>query len=71
MSTSKLYKLVRETCSVDLRTVTIVTIPEGEIVEFLGRRPPDGRMVNIRWNDRVLLMFEQDVLRAEEQQPEA
>jgi hypothetical protein len=41
-------------------------IPAGEIIEVIGERIPDQRMLDIRWDDQVLMMFVEDVKRCKE-----
>ncbi len=39
-----------------------VTVPAQEIIEVIrGPRPDDKRMIDVRWNGRVLVMFVEDV----------
>jgi hypothetical protein len=39
-----------------------IYVPAGEIVAVLsGPRPDDRRMVNIRWKEKTLVMFAEDI----------
>ena len=62
----KLYRLIRPTLSIDLNARKTVMIPAGEIIEVIGERIPDQRMLDIRWDDQVLMMFVEDVKRCKE-----
>ena len=64
MLTGKKFRLNRETIAIesieDSRTVVIV--PMGEVVTVLhGPSPDDKRMVDVRWNDKTLVMFAVDI----------
>lgn len=39
-----------------------VMVPEGAMVTVVGR--PDSRLVTVRWGDRDLIVFEQDLIEA-------
>jgi hypothetical protein len=64
MLTGKRFRLTWDTLaieSVDEKRIAI-TVPMGEIVEVIrGPRPDDTRMIEVRWNGKVLVMFAEDV----------
>jgi hypothetical protein len=62
----KFYRLIRPTLSIDLNTRQTITIPAAEIIEVIGGRIPDQRMLDIRWKGQVLMMFVEDVKRCKE-----
>jgi len=64
MLTGKKFRLNRETVAIetleDVRTVLVV--PVGEVVTVLrGPTAEDKRMVDVRWADRTLVMFAEDI----------
>ena len=66
MLTGKKFRLNRETVAIetleDVRTVLVV--PVGEVVTVLrGPTAEDKRMVDVRWADRTLVMFAEDIQR--------
>jgi hypothetical protein len=64
MLTGKKFRLNRETIAIEtIREVRgVVMVPSGEIVTVLhGPTADDKRMVDVRWNDRTLVMFAVDV----------
>ena len=64
MLTGKKFRLNRETISIEtIREVRrVVMVPSGEVVTVLhGPSPDDKRMVDVRWNDRTLVMFALDI----------
>jgi hypothetical protein len=63
---SKLYRLIRPTLSVDMNSRKTVMIPAGELIVVVEEGAPDQRMLDVRWKDQVLLMFVEDVKRSEE-----
>jgi hypothetical protein len=64
MLTGKRFRLTWDTLaieSVDEKRIA-VTVPTGEIVEVIrGPRPDDTRMVDVKWNGKVLVMFAEDI----------
>jgi hypothetical protein len=66
MLAGKRYRLTSDTLaieSVNERRIA-VTVPTGEIVEVIrGSRPDDTRMVDVKWNGKVLVIFAEDLQR--------
>ena len=64
MLAGKRFRLTWDTLaieSVDEKRIA-VTVPAGEIVDVIrGPRPDDTRMVDVRWNGIVLVMFAEDI----------
>jgi hypothetical protein len=64
MLTGKRYRLNAATLAIESsgNRRTAITIMEGEIIEVIrGPRPDDTRMVDVKWNGKVLVMFVQDL----------
>jgi len=64
MLTGKRYRLNAATLGIESsgNKRTAITIMEGEIIEVIrGPRSDDTRMVDVKWNDKVLVMFVQDL----------
>ena len=64
MLTSKRFRLKADTLAIESsgENRVAVTVPGQEIIEVVsGPRPDDKRMVDVRWNDRILVMFAEDV----------
>ena len=64
MLTSKRFRLKADTLAIEssCENRVAVTVPGQEIIEVVsGPRPDDKRMVDVRWNDRILVMFAEDV----------
>ena len=64
MLTGKHFRLKTDTLAIDSNGEKrlAVTVPAQEIIEVIrGPRPDDQRMIDIRWNGRVLVMFAEDV----------
>ena len=41
---------------------TAIQVPAGEVIEVLsGPKPDDKRMVDVRWGERTLVMFTEDI----------
>ena len=66
MLAGKRYRLTSDTLaieSVNERRIA-VTVPTGEIVEVIhGPLADDTRMVDVRWNGKVLIIFAEDLQR--------
>jgi hypothetical protein len=60
-----MYRLSKTTLSVDLGSTKAVMIPEGEIIKVGDRTPPDQRMMTVVWKGRDLMIFRQDLRRAQ------
>jgi hypothetical protein len=64
MLTGKRFRLKADTLAIESNGEKriAVTVPAEEIIEVIrGPRPDDKRMVDVRWNGRVLVMFAEDV----------
>jgi hypothetical protein len=64
MLTGKRFRLMTATLAIDSsgEKRIAVTVPAGSVIEVIrGPRPNDTRMVHVRWNTRVLVMFTADV----------
>jgi hypothetical protein len=64
MLTGKRFRLKTDTLAIDSsgEQRLAVTVPAEEIIEVIrGPRPDDIRMVDVRWNGRVLVMFAEDI----------
>ena len=64
MLTGKKFRLNRETIAIETigEVRGVVMVPPGEILTVLhGPTPDDKRMVDVRWNDRTLVMFAVDI----------
>jgi hypothetical protein len=61
MLTKKRLQLTKTTLGVDTAGDHLEKVPAGEIVILSGRLPDDCRMVNIRWNEKTLAMFAEDI----------
>ena len=64
MFTGKRFRLKSDTLAIDSsgERRMAVTVPAKEIIEVIrGPRPDDQRMIDVLWNDRVLVMFIDDV----------
>ena len=65
MLTGKRFRLKADTLAIesnDGENRIAVTVPAKAIVEVIsGPRPDDKRMVDVRWSDRILVMFAEDV----------
>jgi len=62
--TGKKFRLNRETIAIETigEVRGVVMVPPGEILTVLhGPTPDDKRMVDVRWNDRTLVMFAVDI----------
>jgi len=60
-----MYRLSKTTLSVDLGSTQAVMIPEGEVITVGNRTPPDQRMMTVVWRGRDLMIFRQDLRRAQ------
>ena len=60
-----MYRLNKTTLSVDLGSTQAVMIPEGEVITVGNRTPPDQRMMTVVWRGRDLMIFRQDLRRAQ------
>lgn len=50
---------------------TVVHVPAGEVITILsGPREEDKRLMDIRWGDKQLIMFYEDVMKRGEQMKE-
>jgi hypothetical protein len=64
MLTGKRFRLKVDTLAIEssVEKRLAITVPAEEIIEVIrGPRPDDKRMIDVRWNDRVLVMFAEDV----------
>ena len=64
MLTGKRFRLTQDTLAIESRShkKIALTVPSGEIIEVIrGPRPDDIRMIDVRWNGKVLIMFVEDV----------
>ena len=64
MVTGKKFRLNRETISIETigEVRRVVMVPSGEVVTVLrGPTPDDKRLVDVRWIDRTLVMFAEDI----------
>jgi hypothetical protein len=60
-----MYRLSKTTLSVDLGSTKAVMIPEGEVIQVGDRKPLDHRMMTVVWKGRDLMIFRQDLRRAQ------
>ena len=64
MLTGKRFRLKSNTLAIEAsdQKRLAVTVPAEQIIEVIrGPRRDDQRMIDIRWNGRVLVMFAEDV----------
>jgi hypothetical protein len=65
MLTGKRFRLVMETLGIEAvngANRVAVMVPAGEIITVLrGPRPDDKRFVDVRWGNKNLVMFYEDV----------
>lgn len=70
MLTGKKFRLKQETIAIETlgEVRTVVMVPSSEVVTVLhGPTPDDKRMVDVRWNNRTLVMFAEDIQRRGEE----
>jgi len=68
--TGKKFHLKQDTISIETLgdSRSVVMVPSGEVVTVLhGPSPDDKRMVDVRWDDRTLVMFAEDIQRRGEE----
>jgi len=68
--TGKKFRLKQETIAIETlgEVRTVVMVPSSEVVTVLrGPTPDDKRMVDVRWNNRTLVMFAEDIQRRGEE----
>jgi hypothetical protein len=63
MLTGKRFQLLAETLGVEAGNHRVaVRVPAGETITVLsGPRPDDKRLVDVRWGNKKLVMFYEDV----------
>jgi hypothetical protein len=63
MLTGKRFQLLAETLGVEGGDSRVtVSVPAGEIITILsGPRPDDKRLVDVRWRNKKLMMFFEDI----------
>ena len=64
MLTGKRFRLTTDTLAIDStgEKRIAVTVPAKQVIEVIrGPRPDDKRMVDVRWDGKVLVMFHEDI----------